>query len=269
MAISLVELKGTPYSAEQSVDSGERCRVDAGASLPSGRGHGAKPSIRPRSSASPDRTPAGTVGSGSSPDRPTGAPTGARVLQVGCRLPSRPYRAVVEDGVAAWRWLLGEGCEVRTTAFIAPWPRRQSLEVLLEAGGGACSSRRRRLARRRVRRPPSSSPLAGTSPPGCFRPARSSFQPKPARLLDAGTAGPSSTATPMTQASPPLTSRNTMPTAAEECSSEPPHSPWQDVSSPSHIHPVVAVTATHETSAFRSTYGRCNSRWGTHVLHGL
>ena len=59
--------------------------------------------------------------------------TGARVLHVGCRVPSRPSRAVIEDVVAAWRWLLGEGCDVRTTAFIAPSADgARALDVLLE-----------------------------------------------------------------------------------------------------------------------------------------
>lgn len=44
--------------------------------------------------------------------------TGARVLVVGCRPTSRSRRAVAEDGAAAWRWLLGEGCDLSTTAFV-------------------------------------------------------------------------------------------------------------------------------------------------------
>jgi acetyl esterase/lipase len=44
--------------------------------------------------------------------------TGARVFAVACRRdPSRP-RSAVEDGIAAYAWLLGEGVDLETTAFI-------------------------------------------------------------------------------------------------------------------------------------------------------
>ena len=44
--------------------------------------------------------------------------TGARVLSVGRRPgPSRPG-AEIDDGVATWAWLLGEGCDPTTTAFV-------------------------------------------------------------------------------------------------------------------------------------------------------
>ena len=39
--------------------------------------------------------------------------TGARVLEVGFRRP-----AAVDDGIRTWLWLLGEGCDASTTAFI-------------------------------------------------------------------------------------------------------------------------------------------------------
>src|SRR4051812_28211255 len=45
--------------------------------------------------------------------------TGARVLLVGGPAPRTPHRLAVEDGVAAWSWLLGEGCDSRVTAFVS------------------------------------------------------------------------------------------------------------------------------------------------------
>lgn len=44
--------------------------------------------------------------------------TGARVLVVGCRSTSRGVSSAVEDGLSAYRWLLGEGCETALTAFV-------------------------------------------------------------------------------------------------------------------------------------------------------
>lgn len=45
--------------------------------------------------------------------------TGARVLSVGCRVTIEdPLSTAIEDAVNAYRWLLGEGCELDTTAFI-------------------------------------------------------------------------------------------------------------------------------------------------------
>ena len=46
--------------------------------------------------------------------------TGARVFSVGCRLArEQSQAAAIEDGVAAYVWLLGEGCDLDTTAFIS------------------------------------------------------------------------------------------------------------------------------------------------------
>src|SRR5439155_10874063 len=55
---------------------------------------------------------------------PLAIATGARVLQVGSR--RRHERPTVDDGTTVWDWLLREGCDVTTTAFItssAAWTR--------------------------------------------------------------------------------------------------------------------------------------------------
>lgn len=44
--------------------------------------------------------------------------SGARILVVACRQqPDQTFSAAVERGVAAYAWLLGEGCDANTTAF--------------------------------------------------------------------------------------------------------------------------------------------------------
>ncbi|HYH49333.1 MAG TPA: hypothetical protein VEG38_07270 [Acidimicrobiia bacterium] len=54
------------------------------------------------------------------------ANTGARVLTVS--------GASVEDGIAAWRWLLREGCDTRTTTFVGtPAGSVLAFDVLAEA----------------------------------------------------------------------------------------------------------------------------------------
>lgn len=46
--------------------------------------------------------------------------TGARVFSVGCRLgPAHRQEAAVEDGLTAYAWLLEEGLDLQTSAFIA------------------------------------------------------------------------------------------------------------------------------------------------------
>lgn len=60
--------------------------------------------------------------------------TEARVLSVGCRPLAGPCRASVESGVAAWVWLLGEGCDLSTTAFVStPAGRARAVDVLRRA----------------------------------------------------------------------------------------------------------------------------------------
>lgn len=46
--------------------------------------------------------------------------TGGRVLSVGCRGESLPpSSSAVDDGLAAFAWLLGEGCDPALTVFVA------------------------------------------------------------------------------------------------------------------------------------------------------
>ena len=61
--------------------------------------------------------------------------TGARVLTVGFHVGrSRGDFSAVEDGLTVWRWLLGEGCDSHTTAFIAgPVKGARAVAVLYEA----------------------------------------------------------------------------------------------------------------------------------------
>jgi acetyl esterase/lipase len=62
--------------------------------------------------------------------------TGARVFSVGCRFdPECPQPASTEDGLAAYGWLLNEGVDLDTTAFVATVDcGRLALAVLLAAG---------------------------------------------------------------------------------------------------------------------------------------
>lgn len=61
--------------------------------------------------------------------------TGARVLTVACSAPGEPLsRAAVEAGVAAYAWLIGEGCNLDLTAFTHDSSGAALVEaILLEA----------------------------------------------------------------------------------------------------------------------------------------
>jgi monoterpene epsilon-lactone hydrolase len=79
----------------------------------------------------------GCLAGGRAPAADLAAATGARVLSVGCRLAGGNTRSsAVEDGVAAYAWLLNEGCDVDTTAFIGdPVGAARAVGVLLAARG--------------------------------------------------------------------------------------------------------------------------------------
>jgi len=243
MAITLVE-PGRPHLIPLTgrVDPVSRCRVDAGG-VPAewGRGHGGNPSIQ----ATLVCCRTGPGGHGRVGIRPLTArlalATGARLLQVGCRFTIPPVSGRRRGRGRAWRWLLGEGCEVRTTAFIAPLPTAPDpRSVTGGPGGGAVLlpvAGAWRAASPTAR--PSSSPLAGTF----LRLLQAGAVELPAEAGGSWTPqppGPSSTATP-TDLRPvlPSPSRNTMPHSRLRMLVRASSQPMQDVSSPSRVTPAV------------------------------
>lgn len=60
--------------------------------------------------------------------------TGARVLTIACLAPDTPsLAAAVKNGVTAYAWLLGEGCDVNLTAFTHDSVGASLLEGILVA----------------------------------------------------------------------------------------------------------------------------------------
>jgi acetyl esterase/lipase len=60
--------------------------------------------------------------------------TGARVLTIGCRRgPEHPHPTAIEDGVAAYTWLLQEGCNLKRTAFVQDSTNTDLVAAILRA----------------------------------------------------------------------------------------------------------------------------------------